>query len=145
MTNHLETVKEHILEIWQEVEKTLWIENPKKTLKSLTKANELALKFCKPEKIKLGHIAAFQKNKETEIHRIVGFWNKGSHLFFLTQKENLTKIHLTEQSILLGRITAIKAEEKTLSLKSPARRLGDFASVLAGWTRGLFSIFSSKD
>jgi hypothetical protein len=136
----IDAIKENLYEIWKDLEKTQWIQSIGQSMRPLiVDGSSLALQFCKPDKIKLGHIIAFRRNKDTVVHRVIGFWNQGTQSYFIERGDNNPHCLLIEQESLLGRVIAIKYKNRTLSLKSPLWRLLDFFFVIYGWFfTGLF-------
>jgi len=138
----IDTIKENLYDIWKDLEKLQWIQSIGDSMRPLIgNGSSLALQFCKSEKIKLGHIIAFRRGKDTVVHRVIGFWNKDSQVHFIEKGDNNPHCLLVPQEALLGRIVAIKHGNKILSLKNPFWRILDFLFVIYGWLfTGLFWI-----
>lgn len=138
----IEIIKENLIDIWKDFEKIQWIQSTGTSMLPLIgNGTNLALQFCKPEKIRLGHIIAFKKAKDIIVHRVIGFWNKGSQIFFIEKGDNNPHCTLVDQNDLLGRVISMKYGTKTISFKNPVLRLLDFLFVLYGWIfTGLFWI-----
>lgn len=150
MSADLHAIKEHVLEIWKEVEKTMWIENPDSTMEPwMKKGAQIALQFCKQDGIRIGHVIALQRNRgqsseEIQIRRVLGFTNQGSSLFFFEKSDAFSGIHKTSQDLLLGRIVGMKKQGKEIPFKKPLKRILDLIFVVYGWLSGAFFALLKK-
>jgi len=133
-------IKENLIQIWIELGKTQWIQSIGNSMRPLIiEGSSLALEFCKSDKIKLGHIIAFRNNKDTVVHRVIGFWNRAEKVYFVEKGDNNPYFTLVEQSALLGRVVSMKTGNKTVNFKSPLWRCLDLIFVVYGWFfTGLF-------
>ncbi|MBI1883722.1 MAG: signal peptidase I [Chlamydiae bacterium] len=128
---HTDIIKENLIQIWKDLEKTQWISCSGSSMKPLiTDRTELLLQFCKPDKIHLGHIIAFRNENEMIVHRILGFSKKANKLYFIEKGDNNPLPNLIPQESLIGRIVALKKGSRILSLRNPLWRILDFLYVI---------------
>ena len=142
-----DVIKENLIEIWRELEKTQWISSSGVSMRPLiAEGMEVALQFSKFDRIQLGHIIAFKKGKDMIVHRVIGFWSRHHDQYVIEKGDNNPHCTLIPSSWVLGRVTMIRYGQKVINLKNPLWRLIDFLFVLYGWIfTGLFgSLYSIK-
>ena len=97
-----ETIVDNLIRIWQEKEIIKPLPAEGKSMYPLIKhGDKVYIKFCKPEKIKVGDIVAFRRGNTTIVHRLL---KKIDSSIFLEKGDFQRRAQPVEQKHILGKV-----------------------------------------
>ena len=135
-------VKSNLVDIWKNMGKIQWIHTSGTSMQPLIyEGMEVAVKFCHPKEISIGDIIAFERGKDTVVHRVIGKTKVDKIPVLIEKGDNNPTLDRLPEFDIMGKVIAIRNKHKTTYLKGPFWKVLNWLFVLYSWCFGFVFTF----
>lgn len=129
-----EIIKNNLVEIWKDLGKVQWIQTTGNSMQPLIyEGMEVAVKFCYPKQISIGDIIAFERGKDTVVHRVIGRSKVDKIKVLIEKGDNNPNLGRLPEFNIMGKVIALKTKDKTIDITGHFWKILGYLFVIYGW------------